>query len=440
MTQHPRPTSRRTLLFAAALLAALEVLSPAGAMASNVTQLPESQAIEATPTEATTPESAEPETTETSTADAIPDAAPPEADAAGADDESAAHPSESAETTQPPDYITSFIKARDLMLNREYEAAHKALQHHGVNHRNDAIEAVGEALLEVLSMAEQRDFRRTQRLDAVFTRARIAAHSWIPKAPDPNYAIMLAGVSDAINATWLLKTGSKFSGLKLGLNAIDRIEEAAKAADPSLDARGFYAMYLYMRGRYGSRYIPFVKDTRAIGRIGLEQCVKEAPTMGPLCHLFLLYVAKWERRWDDLDRLGDTFRKKYPASMFAALIQAEGLLIAQRPEKALSVLLDVARFDPDFPLHHLWLGRVYWEGLQQALPAEEFVNLALEKGLNQSTRVSEAHTVLAEIAMTQGYFAEAKVRLDWALKFNSDNQRAEIDEEKLEELIERAQP
>ncbi|MCB0218341.1 MAG: hypothetical protein KDH09_01485 [Chrysiogenetes bacterium] len=339
-----------------------------------------------------------------------------------------------------PHYITGFVTARDLMLNREYEAAYKSLQHYGINHRDDAIEAVGEALLEVLSMAEQRDFRRTQRLDAVFARARIAAHSWIPKAPDPVFASMLAGVSDAINATWLLKTGSKLSGLNMALGAINRIEDAAKAADPSLDARGFYAMYLYMRGRYGSRYIPFVKDTRNVGRIGVEKCVKEAPTMGPLCHLFLLYVAKWERRWDDLDKLGDKFREKYPASMFAALIQAEGLLAAQKPEKALSVLVDVARFDPNFPLHHLWMGRVYWEGLVQPLPAEEFVNLALKEGLNQKTRISEAHTVLAEIAMTQGYFAEAKIRIDWALEFDSDNKRAEIDEEKLDDLMKKAQP
>lgn len=339
------------------------------------------------------------------------------------------------ETSQQPDYIRFFVKARDLMLNRQYEEAGKVLSQYGVEHPDEPIKAVGEALLELLALAELRDYRRTQRLDAVFTRARIAAHSWIARSPDPVFATMLAGTADALDAVWLLRTGSKLSGLRLGFSALGLIEDATDAPNPSKDAQGFYAMYLYMRGRYGSRYLPFVQDTRNVGRAGAERCVEEAPTMGPLCHLFLLYVAKWERRWEDLNRLGNDFREHYPASMFAALIQAEGLLVAQRPEEALNVLLEVGQYDPNFALHHLWMGRVYWEGLHQPLPAEEFVNHALEVGLNQRSRISEAHTVLGEIAMENGYFAEAKIRLDWALEFDSGNKRAEIAEDRLEELM-----
>ncbi|MEW6775192.1 MAG: tetratricopeptide repeat protein [Bdellovibrionota bacterium] len=333
-----------------------------------------------------------------------------------------------------PPYLQALTRGRDLLLDHEYEEARRFFEDYTKNHSEDAAGPFGSALVEIIEQVEVADYTQSNRIDAVLERAHESAETWFEKNPRNLFAKFLLGASEGIEALWLIKTDRQLRGYSRAISAIDHVEDAVDAPDGDPDAKGAMGLAYYAIGKYKPRYLPFFSDTRAKGRAALERCVKDAPLMGPLCELFLIYVAKWERRWDDVDKLASSFRKRYPGSLFAGGTHGQGLFGAQRYEEALSVYIDLSQRHPEHPGIHYWAGRVYWDGLHQGKPAQEMWEYALSKNLKPPKAAADAQAGLGEVALEQGLAAEAKIRFDWAQKLDPKNPRAKNGLKKLKEL------
>ncbi len=406
---------------AAAFLALCVLAVREGPPAARAGEEPAAAPAEAAPA----PEGAAPEAAP-SASPQTPPGTPPQATAAEPGNASPPPPHISAspppEMARPP-YVTALQEGRDLILNRQYDAGRKLFSEYGAAHPDDPIEAFGLALVEVTSQLEAGDFDGAARLDPVFENARIAADAWREKNPKSSFARWILGAAEGIQAMWWFKTGSTFRGIPRALSAVGNVGAVAEGKNPDPDARGGWGIYLYMRGKYKPFFLPFL-DSRKEGRHLLEDCRSDAGVMGPLCHLFLLQVARWEGRWDDLDKLATAFRSRYPGSPFAAHLQAEARLVLKNPQGALSVLREYARTDKDSAVLYYWLGRVFWDGLQQARPAQQAWDKAIEKGLQNEKKACDAQAGLGEIAIAEGLLAEAELRFGWATRLYGKCHRA----------------
>ncbi len=333
-----------------------------------------------------------------------------------------------------PPYLQALTRGRDLLLDHQYEEARRFFEEYAKSHPEDAAGAFGLALVEIVEQVEIADYAPSERIDSVLERAHTSAEAWFNKDPRNLFAKFLFGGAEGIEGMWLIKTGRQFRGITRALSAIDHVEDAADDPPGDPDAQGALGLYYYLRGKYKPGFIPFVSDTRAKGRATLERCMKDAPLMGPLCELFLIYVAKWEHRWEDVDRIASSFRKRYPGSLFAGGIHGQGLFGAKKHEEALSVYLSLSQRYPEHPGLHYWIGRIYWDGFHQGKPAQEMWEYALSKNLKPPKTAGDAHAGLGEIALEQGFAAEANIRFDWAQKLDPKNPRAKDGLKKLREL------
>lgn len=325
-----------------------------------------------------------------------------------------------------PEYQKTLRQGLDLILNREYAHARARFRHYREQGKNDPVDEIGFALVELIQRAENENFTASKEIDRLFDEAVEEAKAWKASEGVPEaYVSWLIGVAEGLKWYWNTKTGSAVGSIGTGMAAVDHLEKAAKADDAPPDALGSWGMYLYLRGRYGEKYLGFlVEDTRPRGRRLIRDCVDNAPVVGNLCRMMELVIAHWEKRHDDVFKLADALLEKFPNSGIAAGLKIDGLLMREEYGEALRLADTFVERDPGDATFLYYQGKIWWLGWKEERKAQTLLERAIELGLHDKEEAAGAHAVLGEIYAHQGKHDRAVREFRKAISLKSDQERA----------------
>lgn len=307
-------------------------------------------------------------------------------------------------------------RAVELIYARKYKEAKRSLDLLSTDYPTTGIGPAGLAVIYQALMFENFDFR----YETQYKVAHAAALRQISegqRAPG-NEAIewfLRAGMA-GIDAIHRMRRGEYIAALAGGVDAVNSLGEAKKAAPEFLDPVLGDGMYMYWRTVIArtSPLIPDGPDEREAGKALIKKVEKDGVLLGPAATLALTYSYIEER--DLKNALARTMygRLTYPDNVINNMTAGRVLASMRRYDDAVGMYRDVLRTAPDNQRSHYHLGVVYSRQAKLDEAEREFKTYAAFAG-PPADSLGQAWYRLGLVHVRQGRTADAKAAYEKAV-------------------------
>jgi len=304
----------------------------------------------------------------------------------------------------------------ELIYARRYKEAKRSLDLLTVDYPTTGIGPAGLAVIYQALMFENFDFRfETQYRVAHDAALRQIAEG--QKAPG-NEAIewFLRAGMEGINAIHLMRRSDYLAALAAGVDAVNSLGEAKKAAPDFLDPQLGDGMYLYWRTVIArmSPLIPDGPDEREAGKALMKAVEKDGVLLGPAATLALTYSYLEERDLKNALARSMYGRLTYPDNVINNMTAGRTLASMRRYDDAVGMYRDVLTAAPDNQRSHYHLGVVYSRQAKFAEAEEEFKTYVAFSG-PPAESLGQAWFRLGLLYVRQGRTADARAAYEQAV-------------------------
>lgn len=307
-----------------------------------------------------------------------------------------------------PEFVHGVQEGLDLLFLRRYNDARDHFTKMEETWPGCSLAAVADTLVWQALMLENFDFKFEKQYQVSTKEARKGLEAALKQPGNDAWEHILLGGIVGIEAIHSVRKSSYMPALQLAFTAMDHISKARALAPNFVDLTLADGMYNYWRSvvTMSSDLLPDFEDRREEGIKQMQVVEQTGVFLQPLASLALAFT--WAEEGDNKRTLNACTRNRsrYPDNIINNLVTATTYITMKRYDKALEVLDDVLRVDPNNK-------RVrYWRGVAQLKSgnlgeAEKELKLYLASDYLEDYQRGNAHYRMGQVYARQKEHAEA---------------------------------
>jgi tetratricopeptide (TPR) repeat protein len=293
----------------------------------------------------------------------------------------------------PPEVTDLVLGARDLVIQRRYDEAEKALWIYTRAHPDNPVGPA--ALMTVLQirMLENEEPFLDGEMRQVIGISRAALDTFRNRARRDNWYYSLLGASFGIEAVYYLWRDDYLSAGVVGWPAIQYLDKARKMDDRNWEARLGIGLYTYYRNAYASKFlfVPMSANKREYGINEIKLAGQNRKYLDETARIALCRLYMDDRQSGKAKQVADDLINQYPSFLLFYLFAARSCFEAGNYRDAIHYYEKAYRLDSRLSFAPYRLG-VCYSNLKNNREATKWYKISVEAGRN---RPSNKWSVLA---------------------------------------------